>query len=149
MNINSLETKKEIDSMIDKIYPIGSLYETFDTEFDPNISWGGNWIRDTNGFVTVGAIKPDEYRSVDNTWLEINCGVRKGEVNHTLSIEEIPKHKHSTTVVGEWLAPVTNWAVRAHEAISGQLMDTGYAGGDTAHNNIQPSIGVMRWHRIA
>lgn len=136
--------------MIDKIYPIGSLYETFDTEFDPNVTWGGSWIRDTNGFVTVGAIKPDEYRNVDNTWLEINCGVRKGEVNHTLTVSEMPKHKHSAPLVAEWLPPSdTDWAVRSAKEYYGHTMETTAVGGDTAHNNIQPSIGVMRWHRVA
>lgn len=55
LNINSLEVRKEIDSMIDKIYPIGSYYETSDTEFSPNNTWGGTWIEDSNGLVLIGA----------------------------------------------------------------------------------------------
>lgn len=28
-------------------YPVGSYYETSDTSFDPNVTWGGTWISET------------------------------------------------------------------------------------------------------
>lgn len=34
-------------------YPVGSYYETSDSNFDPNLEWGGTWVEDTNGRVTV------------------------------------------------------------------------------------------------
>lgn len=29
--------------LIDLFYPVGSYYETSDTDFDPNKKWGGTW----------------------------------------------------------------------------------------------------------
>lgn len=167
MNINSLKTNKEIDSMIDKIYPIGSYYETSDTEFNPNNVWGGTWARDTIGYVTVGAIKPDEYRSTDNSWLEINTSDKKGEVNHTLTIDEMASHKHS---LSSWKnptqttpQPVSGFGFTSNDRAFANVATDGdgtsytadnfkgisTSGKDQAHNNVQPSVGVMRWHRIS
>lgn len=40
-------------SFIDIFYPVGSYYETSDTTFDPNTAWGGTWVKDSAGKVTV------------------------------------------------------------------------------------------------
>ena len=37
-------------SLIDFFYPVGSYYETSDTTFNPNISWGGTWSKVTEGY---------------------------------------------------------------------------------------------------
>ena len=42
-------------SMIDRFYPVGSYYETSDTTFDPNVSWGGRWVLESEGQVHVSA----------------------------------------------------------------------------------------------
>lgn len=36
-------------------YPVGSYYETSDSSFDPNVSWGGTWLLETAGQVHVSA----------------------------------------------------------------------------------------------
>lgn len=33
-------------NLIDVFYPVGSYYETSDSTFDPNITWGGTWSRE-------------------------------------------------------------------------------------------------------
>lgn len=33
----------------ESIYPVGSYYETSDSDFDPNLAWGGDWEEDTPG----------------------------------------------------------------------------------------------------
>jgi len=38
--LNNSYTKQDI---IDMFYPIGTIYETLDSTFDPNIAWGGTW----------------------------------------------------------------------------------------------------------
>ena len=43
----------ECSSLIDFCYPVGSYYETSDTTFDPNITWGGTWLLETEGQVHV------------------------------------------------------------------------------------------------
>lgn len=158
MEINSLKVNQEISDikeklsgLIDLFYPVGSLYETFNAEFDPNESWGGYWKKDTIGYVTVGAQAPNEPTKEDdpNTWLNIGVGNVKGEVNHTLTVNEMPKHTHHANSLIYWLSGMqneiqsgsSNWYI--HEE------DLPTTGGDKPHNNIQPSIGVYRWHRIS
>ena len=40
-------------------YPVGSYYETSDSNFDPNLEWGGTWVEDSKGRVTV-ALDPND-----------------------------------------------------------------------------------------
>lgn len=186
-------------SIIDKIYPIGSYYETSNPDFNPEETWGGTWSRDTNGYVTVGCQDPDEsgITLADNTRLLINAGATEGEVNHTLTTGEMPSHNHSfssttsssgnhrhsfprsgstnagvlgylqngdvgrgkvntedgryysfTTESQSSLVYINNteYAGSHTHTVSG---NTGNNGDGHSHNNIQPSIGVYRWHRIA
>ena len=30
--------------ILDLFYPVGSYYETSDSTFDPNVTWGGTWV---------------------------------------------------------------------------------------------------------
>ena len=32
-----------VQTMIDAIYPVGSVYLTIDDSFDPNVKFGGSW----------------------------------------------------------------------------------------------------------
>lgn len=43
MNTNNLSVVNNSDKMsvIDLVYPVGSIYLSLDPNFDPNISWGG------------------------------------------------------------------------------------------------------------
>ena len=44
---------KNNTKLLDLIYPVGSYYETSNSSFDPNESWGGVWSLDTDGTVLV------------------------------------------------------------------------------------------------
>lgn len=175
MKIESLEVKNEINEirtqiaeLLDVFYPKGSFYETTNSNFDPNTEWGGTWKQDTKGYVTVGAYDPDDPRDPDdNGKLILNLGSTTGEVKHTLTIGEMPSHKHSLT---SWRnpgqadpQPTTGFGfTRDSYAFSNVATDgdgtsftandsvaIGATGSGNAHNNVQPSIGVYRWHRIA
>lgn len=61
-NITSVDTPLTLNSgvlgistlvLLDVFYPVGSYYETSDTSFDPNVSWGGTWVEDTAGRVLI------------------------------------------------------------------------------------------------
>ena len=45
----------EISGLLDFFYPVGSYYETSDTTFDPNVTWGGTWELEAAGQVHVSA----------------------------------------------------------------------------------------------
>lgn len=42
-------------ALMNIFYPVGSYYETSDTTFDPNTTWGGTWVLETAGQVHVSA----------------------------------------------------------------------------------------------
>ena len=70
-------------SMIDRFYPVGSYYETSDTSFNPNVSWGGRWVLETEGSVHIGAGS------------NYTIGSTGGEATHTLTTNEMPNHNHT------------------------------------------------------
>ena len=155
MQIENLYLQKQIDELVDKIYPIGSYYETSDPDFDPNVEWGGTWIKDSKGLVTIGAYTNGE--SGDNSY--VNTYIKQGEIigenEHLLTINEMPRHNHQVNEnsEGPGLYPnwgnITGWGSQAiHIEGNGGESMTSYVGNGEAHNIVQPSIGVYRWHRI-
>lgn len=75
-------------SFIDIIYPIGSIYETIDSSFNPNFVFGGTWNRIKGKFL-VGVDEDDSSYSSSN--------VTGGEKTHTLTVTEMPSHRHLLT----------------------------------------------------
>lgn len=57
--LSDLGMKSEI---LDIFYPVGSYYETSDTSFDPNNSWGGQWQLETEGQVHVSGSANGTYQ---------------------------------------------------------------------------------------
>lgn len=141
-------------SIIDKIYPVGSYFETSDETFDPNISWGGYWIKDTDGLVTVGAT---EFRNGK----ELTIGAALPIVNQdisglyqvTLKDEEMPSHAHYTKMQ-VCANEAGGYGLTQSGAFTNRIMvqngttDTSITGQDKPHINYQPSIGIIRWHRV-
>ena len=155
MEIENLNLQKQINEMIDKIYPIGSYYETSDPNFDPNVEWGGAWIKDSKGLVTIGAYANGE--SEDSSY--VNTYIRQGEIigenEHQLTINEIPSHNHRVNEGSDGPGKYPNWGNESGWGVAAQNMNgnggqsnTAYTGNGESHNIIQPSIGVYRWHRI-
>jgi phage minor structural protein len=127
-------------------YPVGSYYETSDTSFDPNSAWGGTWVLDSKGRVTV---------SRDETVADFDTiGETGGEKTHALTVNEMPSHNHK--VPSGWQASSTADRI-TYGAVNGSYQDSGYGGvafiektgGGQAHNNMPPYVVVNRWHRTA
>ena len=112
----------------------------------------GVWEAYGGGRVTVG---------VGNGYA---VGSEGGEATHTLTVEEMPYHRHveqlgdgSENQVVNKLRRITdggtnNGAYTASNWKStglGAYVFTDYAGGDKPHNNLQPYRVVYRWRRIA
>lgn len=107
---------------------------------------GGEWIHFAKGKTLVGVDEDD----VDFNTVEKELG----EKTHKLTAAEMPSHRH----YGEGSAPAVafyNWmtnegnkfAITNSGGYPVKSMDN--AGGDQAHNNIQPSITVYFWKRVA
>lgn len=126
--------------ILNLFYPVGCYFETSNTAFNPNTSWGGTWVEDSAGKVLVA----------QNSGTFATVGATGGEETHTLTVSEIPSHRHSTTKAGSQgkaQAQTSGSSGYAWNADSGGR--TGYEGGGGAHNNLQPYIVVKRWHRTA
>ena len=81
-------------NMLDMFYPVGSYYETSNSSFDPNVSWGGTWENMNDGTVLISegaywnttAAQPGEKIGNVQTWLKIN---------------QIPSHTHSVNITAK------------------------------------------------
>lgn len=146
--------KLAVSSIIDIFYPVGSYYETSDTTFNPNTAWGGTWVEDSAGLVTVAK----------NTGTFSTVGASGGEEEHQLTTVEMPSHNHTlsftanstgagTTRTYGTVYSSSNQSIIRNATVptSGELAYWGVEnkGGDAAHNNLQPYIVVKRWHRTA
>lgn len=124
-------------TLLDMIYPVGSLYWSKDST-SPATLFGGTWTQIKDMFVLACG---DDYAN-DTTG---------GEATHTLTTTEIPSHKHAiyvdrntgTTGSGSYY-PLTQ-TTTASSYIDTNTCD--YAGGGQAHNNMPPYITRYCWER--
>ena len=140
------------------IYPVGCLFETTDSAFNPQTHFGGTWEQYGAGRVTVG------YSSGET---EFNSGGKTGGAKtHTLTEAQIPSHQHDTINPPQYGSayPTFGPALSANEnnhqkilggaggggvATNAGIIKTGFKGSGQAHNNLQPYITVFRWRRTA
>ena len=136
-NIPSLE----FSMIIDLIYPIGSIYMT---------------VSDTNPFETI---KFGVWEKIENRFLLASSNIHMngetgGEENHTLSINEMPKHSHKMKYdsIG-WTAirqnSGTNGILEYNKSSYDGQYSTEEVGNGNAHNNMPPYLAVNMWKRIA
>ena len=105
----------------------------------------GTWERYGTDRVTVGA--GEEYVA----------GSTGGEKEHTLTVKEMPKHKHkSNNYINGYAQNMveTDKYITMLDYINGAGSESLFAsvsdaGGSQPHNNIQPYIAAYRYRRIA
>ena len=131
-------------------YPVGSVYTSISSNFNPNTSFGGTWERFGQGRTLIGEGTGND----GSTSMNFTAGSTGGEYKHKLTIEEMPSHHHqrgtyvsSIEATGYGLA--SGQVAFADRVIVSGIDDTGDTGGDGFHNNIQPYITVYFWKRIA
>lgn len=160
-------------ALIDLFYPVGTVYETTDSSFDPNAVWGGTWSK-IEGRMLLGSSSDHAINSTG------------GEENVTLTTSQVPSHTHSRgtmDITGSFIPAHSN-GVCFLETISpfgafytantvnncGVVSVTGTVtgtndiqfkasrswtgstssvGGDGAHNNMPPYYTVNIWRRTA
>ena len=119
------------------IYPIGSIYMSVN-DVEPSMLFGGGWERIEDRFLL--ACGPN-----------FSAGTIGGEVTHTLTIDEMPRHEHKAFRTGgtAWTF-TTSWSQTGKntwDGMAGNQMTV--AGGNQAHNNMPPYLAVYIWKRIS
>lgn len=151
--------KKDLDEVYNKIEEIKSqipkytdlthigqiiLSTTLNTADKVNTLYGGRWEAFGAGRVLVGA--------GSNGGLRFTAGSTGGEYVHTLTVNEMPSHMHSSRMHNTNGAGINYLNVKKEDP--GMGLTTGYegttaAGGGGAHNNMQPYVVVYMWRRVA
>ena len=161
-NLLSLASQNAVLNMF---YPVGSYYETSDTSFNPNLTWGGTWILETAGMVHVSGAASGTY-TVSGANSASGAGAKDGgEATHVLTASEtgIRNHTHTYSDYNTtYTAKTASRKPGTSTAVSYQTGLTAGGGATTrtsnnpaseqsgaAHNNMQPYIVVYRWHRTA
>lgn len=147
-------------AIVDLFYPVGSYYETSDTSFNPNTAWGGTWVEDTGGRVTLAA--NSTYTTGETGGATSNShshiyGVAANEYFGTLSHSlylynngsEWVEKRGNVIVASEGSRIINNNTTNASKTI-GADRDGGTANTDSKSvSTMQPYIVVKRWHRTA
>lgn len=125
-------------NLMDIIYPVGSIYQSMNAT-SPASSIGGTWTR-LNTFL---------YGSTTAK----NTG---GEATHTLSLNEMPAHRHGD-VTWVYYAHLVNGGVQKGHRLT-WVTDNSCSknetfnkstGGGKAHNNLPAYQNCYVWHRTA
>jgi hypothetical protein len=159
---------KIAQSVLDKIYPIGSIYSNADDNTNPGTLLGfGTWSPFGEGQVVVGIDSTDP--DFDIVGSGTNTNGTTGEKTVTLSEAELPEHHHlavangtvtetgnvtSSNAISETASQSgsTYQSYRMRPATTltfGNVGRTSQVGSDSAHNNLQPYIVVYMWKRIS
>ena len=151
-------------TVIDVIYPIGSIYMSMSATNPADLFGVGTWKRISQGRMLLGAD--------DSTY---KAGATGGEATHTLTAAEMPAHSHGISTSGDhnhkFYGSDNNNGNTSEGA--GMGMDTGgnsymsrnmiyhtanagahthtisNSGGGAAHNNMSPYLVCYIWQRTA
>lgn len=136
-----------VSGMLDIFYPVGSYYETSDTSFDPNVSWGGTWAEDSSGKVLV-AKDSGTFSTVGSTG-----GAETDSHSHWQSGGGDSDHIYDLTNSAATTEGLSSRVVtKSRVSVSGtgesgaMRQTTTYA---TASSTLQPYVVIKRWHRTA
>lgn len=131
-----------IKSFLDFFHPVGSIYISTSSTFNPQTAWGGTWKKTADGRCLIGASDKYPLRSTG------------GEAEHTLTVNEMPAHRHYKSRVNWYNDLQTNGisvniVAKSNLKVDGSDHYTDYAGNSKAHNNMQPYLAVYIWERVA
>lgn len=120
-------------------YRIGDILESTNSTNPGDDGYIGTWELYGKGKVTVCIDSNDsDFNQVDKTI---------GEKEHILTINEMPSHNHTVKYQNRTYGSGGNYI--AEIASDGTDYSTQGTGEGQAHNNLQPSIVIYRWRRIA
>lgn len=133
-------------TVLDTFYPVGTIYQTMSSTFNPQASWGGTWERIKDRFLLAAG---DTYTG----------GSIGGEATHNLTAQEMPKHTHTMRINNDassstWSPAIGTYLTKVDHVTTstknyGGTLAQDSAGGSQAHNNMPPYLTVYVWKRTA
>lgn len=121
-------------------FQIGDIYISL-TETNPASRFGGTWELFASG-KTLVCINPSD--------TDFNvAGKTGGFKTHTLTTEEMPKHRHNFLYGKQQIGNLGSgqWGI---ELIAGAMPESiSETGGSKAHNNLQPYVVVYMYEKTA
>lgn len=160
--INNVADADADATIINKIYPIGSIYFSA-TSINPAATIGGGWSQIANGQFIVGIGGNSDVNGENRNF---GYGSNGGEYSHLLTEQEMPAHRHgmkSPSGNQFYLTNDNNSGPPPEDAADGVLRNDGpdkdkdgwfwpnmeYSGGNQRHNNIPPAFGLYVWQRVS
>ena len=133
----------DTQTIIDTIYPVGSIYITLNQTSPSKLFPGTYWKQIKNKFLL----------SASSTYSALSFG---GEATHTLTENEMPAHAHYMASGngggdGAWTPDVGYNlvdSVTANKTTFWAQLGMNKAGGGKAHNNMPPYMAVYMWERV-
>lgn len=123
-------------NIFDLVYPVGSIYMSVN-DVNPQTLFGGSWVALEDRFL-IGA---------SNTY---ENGAKGGEATHTLTVTEMPSHRHESSRRDVYDAGGSGTGLVGYNSSQfSQVGVTSYTGGGQAHNNMPPYLSVYMWKRTA
>ena len=121
-------------------YPVGAVYISANST-SPASLFGGTW-ESIGGRFLLGA---------DSTY---TAGSTGGETTHTLTIDEMPSHRHviNASYSSAGSSSSDGGKILSGDDNNGWLWDftsTNWTGGSVAHNNMPPYLAVYMWKRVS
>jgi hypothetical protein len=126
--------KATLDKIALAVYPVGSIYMSVNST-SPATLFGGTWERLENRFL-LGA--GSDYAA----------GTTGGEAEHTLTVNEMPSHRHTILATTQGTAFGSNY-INPSNGSRNSTDQTELTGGGQAHNNMPPYLAVYMWKRTA
>lgn len=115
---------------------VDDIFITFNPT-SPAERFGGDWEQIKDVFLLAAG---DTYA----------VGSIGGEAEHTLTVDEIPSHQHTTKGAMVSTSSSGSSVMRSNDlSQAGYTGYTSYAGGGAAHNNMPPYMTVYMWRRVA
>lgn len=140
----SIKNSSSWNSYLNLIYPVGALYMSF-TATTPASLFGGTWVQITSRFIRAA----NDLSTGGSDW-------------YTLSIAELPAHKHQNNdtdwiyfqgpgngricIPQQW---ASGYGACAQSGFSASAITSVSTGGGSAHNNMPAYQDVYCWRRTA
>ena len=125
-------------AILSLVYPVGSIYTSFESTAPDTLFGFGTWTQITDRFL----------------YCANSSGTTGGEATHTLTIDEMPSHNHNLwwkgfRTIPDGGGPRTATSIDWFGSDPVQTFKCDNKGGGQAHNNMPPYITVYCWRRTA